>query len=53
MGLFGTISFILFGQLNNVVTDVDEYFAVMVEALGRQVFDVREPFAPRRRRCMS
>ena len=40
MGLFGAISFTLFGQLNNVVTDVDEFFAVMAEALGRQVFDV-------------
>ncbi|MCU1359053.1 MAG: TetR family transcriptional regulator [Ilumatobacteraceae bacterium] len=40
MGLFGTISFILFGQLNNVITDVDEFFAVTAEALGRQVFDV-------------
>ena len=40
MGLFGTISFILFGQLNNVITDVDEYFAVVAESLGRQVFDV-------------
>jgi AcrR family transcriptional regulator len=40
MALFGTISFILFGQLNNVVTDVDEYFAVTTESLGRQVFDV-------------
>jgi len=40
MGLFGTITFILFGQLNNVITDVDEFFAVTAEALGRQVFDV-------------
>jgi AcrR family transcriptional regulator len=40
MGLFGSISFILFGQLNNVITDVDEFFAVTAEALGRQVFDV-------------
>ncbi len=40
MGLFGAISFILFGQLNNVITDVDEYFAVTAEGLGRQVFDV-------------
>lgn len=40
MGLFGAISFILFGQLNNVITDVDEFFAVTAEALGRQVFDV-------------
>ena len=40
MGLFGAISFILFGQLNNVITDVDEYFAVTAEGLGRQVFHV-------------
>jgi AcrR family transcriptional regulator len=40
MGLFGSISFILFGQVNNVITDVDEFFAVTAEALGRQVFDV-------------
>jgi AcrR family transcriptional regulator len=40
MGLFGAITFILFGQLNNVITDVDELFAVTAEALGRQVFDV-------------
>jgi AcrR family transcriptional regulator len=40
MGLFGTITFVLFGQLNNVITDVDEFFAVTAEALGRQVFDV-------------
>jgi AcrR family transcriptional regulator len=40
MGLFGTITFILFGQLNNVITDIDEFFAVTAEALGRQVFDV-------------
>jgi AcrR family transcriptional regulator len=40
MGLFGTISFTLFGQLNNVITDIDEFFAVTSEALGRQVFDV-------------
>lgn len=40
MGLFGTISFILFGQLNNVITDIDEYFAVVAEGLGRQVFVV-------------
>ena len=38
MGLFGAITFILFGQLNNVITDVDELFAVVTEALGRQVF---------------
>jgi AcrR family transcriptional regulator len=40
MALFGAITFILFGQLNNVITDVDEFFAVTAEALGRQVFDV-------------
>ncbi|MBI5090184.1 MAG: TetR/AcrR family transcriptional regulator [Actinobacteria bacterium] len=40
MALFGAITFILFGQLNNVITDVDEFFAVTVEALGRQVFPV-------------
>jgi AcrR family transcriptional regulator len=40
MALFGAITFILFGQLNNVITDVDEFFAVTADALGRQVFDV-------------
>jgi AcrR family transcriptional regulator len=40
MALFGAITFILFGQLNNVVTDVDEFFAVTADGLGRQVFGV-------------
>jgi AcrR family transcriptional regulator len=40
MALFGAITFILFGQLNNVITDMDEFFAVTAEALGRQVFPV-------------
>jgi AcrR family transcriptional regulator len=40
MGLFGTITFILFGQVKNVITDVDEFFAITAEALGRQVFHV-------------
>jgi AcrR family transcriptional regulator len=40
MGLFGSISFILFGQFNNVISDYDEFFATTSEALGRQLFHV-------------
>jgi len=46
MSLFGTITFLLFGQLNNVITDIDEFFAVVAEALGRQVFDVTGTTGP-------
>lgn len=36
--LFGAISFIIFGQLNNVITDHDEFFGVLADLIGRQVF---------------
>ena len=34
-GVFGLISFELFGQFNNVITDRPAYFAHAVTSLGR------------------
>lgn len=38
MGLFGAISFILFGQLQNVIDDRDAFFGSVADTLGRQLF---------------
>ena len=40
-GLFGAISFVLFGQFKNVITDVDALFESIASVLARQVFDHR------------
>lgn len=44
--LFGAISFILFGQLTNVVGDVDALFESMVDVLARQSMGVGPVLSP-------
>ncbi len=41
-GLFGAIGFILNGQFNNVIGDVDAMFAEIARLLARQVFHVSD-----------
>ena len=54
--MFGLISFVLFGQLHNVVDDHDDFVRMSIDLIGRQVVGqqhVRQQGTGRRRRAVQ
>jgi cellulose biosynthesis protein BcsQ len=54
--MFGLISFVLFGQLHNVVDDHDDFVRMSIDLIGRQVVgqqNVRQQGTGRRRRAVQ